>query len=155
MGFIKAIKRFDLQYDVKLSTYAVPYILGEIKKFIRDDGIIKVSRSIKELNMKISRLEEEHLRKTGENISLQELQNLILFAKEINASIKFTELFPNNLEDCVDIETLRKQGYTEDDILLALIEARCNPNPNSGKNVSKQKEKTKKYVYKSDIFNKK
>lgn len=53
------------------------------------------------------------------------------------------------------IETLRKQGYTEDDILLVLIEARCNPNPNSGKNVSKQKEKTKKYVYKSDIFNKK
>ena len=37
MGFIKAIKRFDITYDVKLSTYAVPYILGEIKKFIRDD----------------------------------------------------------------------------------------------------------------------
>lgn len=50
------------------------------------------------------------------------------------------------------IETLRRQGYTEDDILLALIEARCNPNPNSGKNVSKQNEKTKKYVYESDIF---
>lgn len=50
------------------------------------------------------------------------------------------------------IETLRKQGYTDEDILLALIEARCNPNPNSGKNVSKQNEKTKKYVYESDIF---
>ena len=37
LGFIKSIKRFDLEYDVKLSTYAVPYILGEIKKFIRDD----------------------------------------------------------------------------------------------------------------------
>ena len=57
MGFIKAIKRFDTSYDVKLSTYAVPYILGEIKKFIRDDGIIKISRSVKELNAKISRLE--------------------------------------------------------------------------------------------------
>lgn len=45
----------------------------------------------------------------NQNWSLQELQNLILFAKEINASIKFTELFPNNLEDCVDIETLRKE----------------------------------------------
>lgn len=53
------------------------------------------------------------------------------------------------------IETLRNQGYTDDDIFLALIEARCNPNPNSGKNVSKQNEKTKKYVYKSDIFKKK
>ena len=43
MGFIKSIKRFDTSYDVKLSTYAVPYIIGEIKKFIRDDGIIKVN----------------------------------------------------------------------------------------------------------------
>ena len=53
MGFIKAIKRFDKSYKVKLSTYAVPYILGEIKKFIRDDGIIKISRSIKELGFKV------------------------------------------------------------------------------------------------------
>lgn len=53
MGFIKAVKRFDKNYKVKLSTYAVPYILGEIKKFIRDDGIIKVSRSIKELGFKV------------------------------------------------------------------------------------------------------
>lgn len=53
MGFIKAIKRFDKSYKVKLSTYAVPYVLGEIKKFIRDDGIIKVSRSVKELGFKV------------------------------------------------------------------------------------------------------
>ena len=82
MGFIKSIKRFDTSYDVKLSTYAVPYILGEIKKFIRDDGIIKISRSIKELNMKISKLEEEHLRKTGENISLKEISEKLKISKE-------------------------------------------------------------------------
>ncbi len=82
MGFIKSIKRFDTSYDVKLSTYAVPYILGEIKKFIRDDGIIKVSRSIKELNAKISKLQEEHLRKTGEDITLKELENKLKVSKE-------------------------------------------------------------------------
>lgn len=82
MGFIKAIKRFDTSYDVKLSTYAVPYILGEIKKFIRDDGIIKISRSVKELNAKISKLEEEHMRKTGENISLKELEKELKISKE-------------------------------------------------------------------------
>ena len=82
MGFIKAIKRFDTSYDVKLSTYAVPYILGEIKKFIRDDGIIKISRSVKELNAKISKLEEEHMRKTGENISLKELEKALKISKE-------------------------------------------------------------------------
>ena len=52
IGFIKSIKRFDTKFEVKLSTYSVPYILGEIKRFIRDDGPIKVSRSIKELNVK-------------------------------------------------------------------------------------------------------
>ena len=48
IGLIKAIKRFDIELEVQLSTYAVPYILGEIKRFIRDDGIIKVSRQTKE-----------------------------------------------------------------------------------------------------------
>ncbi len=82
MGFIKAIKRFETDYDVKLSTYAVPYILGEIKKFIRDDGIIKISRSIKELNVKISKLEEDYLRKTGKNITITELEKILKVEKE-------------------------------------------------------------------------
>ena len=59
MGFIKSIKRFDTNYDVKLSTYAVPYMIGEIKRYIRDDGPIKVSRSIKELSIKIKELQKE------------------------------------------------------------------------------------------------
>ena len=53
IGFIKAVKRFNLNLGYKLSTFAVPYIMGEIKKFLRDDGIIKVSRNIKELGIKI------------------------------------------------------------------------------------------------------
>mgnify|MGYP002616445329 CR=1 FL=1 len=53
MGLIKAIARFDLSYDVRFSTYAVPMIAGEIKRFLRDDGMIKVSRSIKELGFKV------------------------------------------------------------------------------------------------------
>ena len=48
MGFIKSIRNFDINFDVRLSTYAVPYILGEIKRFLRDDGPIKISRSLKE-----------------------------------------------------------------------------------------------------------
>ena len=49
IGLIKAIRRFDASYDVKFSTYAVPLIAGEIRRFLRDDGIIKVSRRYKEL----------------------------------------------------------------------------------------------------------
>lgn len=53
IGLIKAIDKFDTGFDVKFSTYAVPMITGEIKRFLRDDGMIKVSRSIKELGVKV------------------------------------------------------------------------------------------------------
>ncbi|MFV0519039.1 MAG: SigF/SigG family RNA polymerase sporulation sigma factor [Lachnospirales bacterium] len=63
IGLIKCIKKFDISYDVKFSTYAVPMIIGEIKRFLRDDGIIKVSRPLKELSMKgrvvVDRLSKE------------------------------------------------------------------------------------------------
>ncbi|MCI9137420.1 MAG: sigma-70 family RNA polymerase sigma factor, partial [Lachnospiraceae bacterium] len=49
IGLMKAIDKFDLSFEVKFSTYAVPVIMGEIKRFLRDDGMIKVSRSLKEL----------------------------------------------------------------------------------------------------------
>lgn len=49
IGLLKAIEKFDITYNVKFSTYAVPLISGEIKRFLRDDGMIKVSRSLKEL----------------------------------------------------------------------------------------------------------
>lgn len=79
MGFIKSIKRFDTNFEVKLSTYSVPYILGEIKRFIRDDGPIKVSRSIKELNIKINELKKQYLIKTGKEITIEKI------CKELNA----------------------------------------------------------------------
>ena len=59
MGLVKAIKKFDTNYNVQLSTYAVPFIIGEIKRYIRDDGRIKVSRSIKELAVKINQIQKE------------------------------------------------------------------------------------------------
>ena len=82
LGLIKAIKRFDINLDVQLSTYAVPYILGEIKRFIRDDGIIKVSRSTKELAIKIKILQKEYLDKNGEEISINQISEILKLPKE-------------------------------------------------------------------------
>ena len=82
IGFIKAIKRFDTSFDVKLSTYAVPYILGEIKRFIRDDGSVKVSRSIKELAIKIRDIQSRYLREKGEEISIVEIAKELKISKE-------------------------------------------------------------------------
>lgn len=82
IGFIKSIKRFDTSFEVRLSTYAVPYILGEIKRFLRDDGPIKVSRSIKELSIKILELKKEYFNKTGEEISLKQISEKLKIPKE-------------------------------------------------------------------------
>lgn len=82
IGLIKAIKNFNTNYEVKLSTYCVPYILGEIKRFIRDDGKIKVSRSIKELGMKISSIQKEYLEKNGEDIKIEDIAKILGTSKE-------------------------------------------------------------------------
>lgn len=82
IGFIKAIQRFDTSFEVRLSTYAVPYILGEIKRFIRDDGPIKVSRSIKELNVKILELQKQYFNKYGIEITLEEISKEFKISKE-------------------------------------------------------------------------
>ena len=73
LGFIKCIKKFDTNFDVMLSTYAVPYILGEIKRYIQEDGPIKVSRALKELNSKIAVVQHEYMRKKGKEIGIEEL----------------------------------------------------------------------------------
>ncbi len=78
IGLIKCIRKFDLSYDVKLSTYAVPMIAGEIKRFLRDDGQIKVSRSLKELALKAKRTSEAMSKTLGREPTLSEI------AKELN-----------------------------------------------------------------------
>ncbi|MFS0643903.1 RNA polymerase sporulation sigma factor SigF [Siminovitchia sp. 179-K 8D1 HS] len=65
IGLLKSVDKFDLSYDVKFSTYAVPMIIGEIQRFIRDDGTVKVSRSLKELSNKIRRTKDELAKKNG------------------------------------------------------------------------------------------
>ncbi len=82
IGFVKSIKRFDSSFDVRLSTYAVPYILGEIKRFIRDDGSVKVSRSIKELAMKIRDLQNKYMKEKGEEIGIVEIAKELKLPKE-------------------------------------------------------------------------
>src|SRR5690606_37974689 len=59
IGLLKSVDKFDLFYDVKFSTYAVPMIIGEIQRFLRDDGTLKVSRSLKETANKVRKMKDE------------------------------------------------------------------------------------------------
>ncbi|WP_102027137.1 RNA polymerase sporulation sigma factor SigF [Salirhabdus sp. Marseille-P4669] len=93
IGLLKSIDKFDLSYDVKFSTYAVPMIIGEIQRFIRDDGSIKVSRSLKETGNKIRKKRDELTKELGRSPSIQELATAleitpedIVFAQEASRS---------------------------------------------------------------------
>ncbi|MCP8616763.1 RNA polymerase sporulation sigma factor SigF [Salirhabdus salicampi] len=93
IGLLKSIDKFDLSYDVKFSTYAVPMIIGEIQRFIRDDGSVKVSRSLKETGNKVRRKKDELTKKLGRSPTVQEIADEldispedIVFAQEASKS---------------------------------------------------------------------
>jgi RNA polymerase sporulation-specific sigma factor len=73
IGLMKAIDKFDLSYDVKFSTYAVPMIIGEIQRFLRDDSTVKVSRSLKETAKQIRRVRDELTKKLGRQPHIREI----------------------------------------------------------------------------------
>lgn len=71
LGFLKAINNFDSSFNVKFSTYAVPMIAGEIKRYLRDNGIVKISRKTKTLSVKINKYIDEYMGQTNSSPSLE------------------------------------------------------------------------------------
>lgn len=113
IGLLKAIDKFDFAFDVKFSTYAVPMISGEIQRFLRDDGIIKVSRSLKELAYKAFLAREklqEHLQREP---TLEELANDMGVEKEELAMA---------MEASSEVESLYKPVYQKDGNEVPLLE---------------------------------
>lgn len=82
LGFVKAIKRFNLNFENKLSTYAVTMIIGEIKRFLRDDGIVKVSRNLKEIATKIREIQEMSIKKYGVELGIEDISKKLDISKE-------------------------------------------------------------------------
>lgn len=127
MGLVKSIKRFDNQYNVKLSTFAVPYIIGEIKRYLRDDGMVKVSRSLKELNIKIEMLRKQY-EKLGKELSINEIEKElkeskenILLALEANKEIKsIDEEFEDSNENIL-FNKVKVESYEEDTIKKIIL----------------------------------
>ncbi len=77
IGLMKCIEKFDTKFEVKFSTYAVPMIMGEIRRFLRDDGMIKISRPIKELSIKIKYAKDEFIREKGVQPTIAELAEML------------------------------------------------------------------------------
>lgn len=113
IGLIKAIDKFDLSYDVRFSTYAVPMIQGEIKRFLRDDGMIKVSRSMKENAWKVRQSMERLSQKLGRDATMEELsQDTGIAVEDIVMA----------LESNIEVESLYKSVYQSDGNEICLLD---------------------------------
>ncbi len=113
IGLLKAVDKFDLSYDVKFSTYAVPMIAGEIKRFLRDDGILKVSRSLKENQYKVFKLREEMEGKLGREPTLLEL------AAQMDMPMEELIL---TMESRAEVESLHKTIYQGEGTEISLMD---------------------------------
>ena len=125
IGLVKAINKFDVNYDVAFSTYAVPIILGEIKRHFRDDGAIKVSRSIKELNQKIVKISDEYLYKYNKEISIQELSDILQVSRSDIVMAIDSRYYPTSLNEVIyekDGSTITIEERIENKETYSLIE---------------------------------
>ena len=121
LGFVKAINNYDASYNVKFTTYAVPMIAGEIKRFLRDDGSIKVSRSIKHTAIEVKNFINAYYKEHLENPTLEQIakqlnldQNDIVIALEANITpLSLNEKY-NNDEDAVMIMDKLSDGFSVD-----------------------------------------
>ncbi len=130
IGLMKAIDKFDTSFEVKFSTYAVPMITGEIKRFLRDDGLIKVSRSIKENGAKIKKAKERLQAERGRDITLQELseetgieRTEIVMALEANGEVEsiYKPYAPENGKETCLAERLPQEKDSHEVLLNHML----------------------------------
>lgn len=113
MGLIKAIDKFDISFEVRFSTYAVPMIAGEIKRFLRDDGIVKVSRALKENCWKIRKETEQFRQREGRDPTMEELSELTGLEREEIAMA---------LESSAEVESIYKTIPQKDGSEICLLD---------------------------------
>ena len=113
IGLMKAIDKFDLSFEVKFSTYAVPMIQGEIKRFLRDDGMVKVSRTLKENGWKVKQAAEKLSHMYGRDATLNEI------SQETGLSVEDIVLA---LDANVEVESIYKSVYQSDGNEIYLVD---------------------------------
>ncbi len=129
IGLIKAIDKFDLTFDVKFSTYAVPLIEGEIKRFLRDDGPVKVSRTVKENSWKINRASAQLQNALGRDPTIQEI------AKEAELSVEEVVLATDSTRS---VESIYAVVFQSDGSDMYLIDKMAEKDRDIGEEVVDQ-----------------
>ena len=119
IGMLKAIDRFDTEFDVAFSTYAVPMIAGEIRRFIRDDGIVKISRKIRENQMKIMHQREIYINEKKQEPTIEELEKVCNLTKEEIVMA---------MDASRNVESIDKEMYSKDSAYTLMDSAEDDTN---------------------------
>lgn len=127
IGLLKCIDKFEPSFDVKFSTYAVPMIMGEVKRFLRDDGMVKVSRSLKETAYRVYSVREKMINENGMEPTLEELAGCLELDKE--------EIVVA-LEASSEVESIYKTIYQNDGNAIYLIDKLVSIEDESQKTVN-------------------
>ncbi|MBR2279771.1 MAG: sigma-70 family RNA polymerase sigma factor [Ruminococcus sp.] len=122
VGLVKAVSRFNPDYNLQLSTYAVPVILGEIKRLFRDGGTVKVSRSIKELSLKINRETKTFQEKYDRSPTVEELSELLGVSGEKVAEAINAARYPLSLTNSFEDDDERQIDLPVDDTMDKLTD---------------------------------
>ena len=101
IGLLKSVDKFDLSFDVKFSTYAVPMIIGEIQRFLRDDGTVKVSRSLKETGNKIRKMKDELSKEYGRAPTVTEIAEALELTPEEVVMAQEASRTPSSIHETV------------------------------------------------------
>ena len=127
IGLMKAVDKFDMSFEVKFSTYAVPLIAGEIKRFIRDDGMVKVSRTLKENGMRVKYARERLSAKWGREPSLAEVakeatltEEEVVLALEANVQVEsiYRSVYQNDGNEILMVDQLADEKVSEQEMML-------------------------------------
>ena len=127
IGLIKAIDKFDPSFDVKFSTYAVPLIAGEIKRFLRDDGMVKVSRTLKENGCRVKYAKERLSLRINREPTLQEVSKEagltieeVILAMEANVQVEsiYQSVYQNDGNEIYMVDQLADKGKDEQEKML-------------------------------------
>lgn len=113
IGLMKAIDKFDLSFDVKFSTYAVPMISGEIKRFLRDDGMVKIGRTLKENGFKVKTVRERLTQELGREPGIREV------AEQAELSVEEVVMA---MEAGTEVESIYKSVYQADGSEVLLVD---------------------------------
>lgn len=109
IGLIKAVDRFDLEYDVMFSTYSVPLIQGEIRRFLRDDGLVRVSRNLKTIHYRAEKYQQEYQRTNGREPTVDEICAEIGSDPEELVMAMESAVDISNIEEMGELQTSRRE----------------------------------------------